>query len=107
MIKPYSNGQLPNLTVRTDTLKLIQNLPVQVDHLKRSGIGKVVMGLLNCREVGERQSALWGCQRCVGLIFLSARALHLLSLLLLYLLRVLCLVLCIGLNVPSLRVDSA
>ncbi|CAN0193561.1 unnamed protein product [Ectocarpus sp. 6 AP-2014] len=49
-LQPYSNGQLPNLTVRTDILKLIENLPVQVDHLKRSGIGKVVMGLLNCGE---------------------------------------------------------
>lgn len=28
-------------------------LPVQVDHLKRSGIGKVVMGLINCKEVGH------------------------------------------------------
>ncbi|CAM9707379.1 unnamed protein product [Ectocarpus fasciculatus] len=49
-LQPYSNGQLPNLTVRRDVLELIDKLPVQVDHLKRSGIGKVVMGLLNCRE---------------------------------------------------------
>lgn len=28
-------------------------LPVQVDHLKRSGIGKVVMGLINCKEVSH------------------------------------------------------
>lgn len=30
---------------------MVMMLPVQVDHLKRSGIGKVVMGLLNCKEV--------------------------------------------------------
>lgn len=33
-------------------LALMLMLPVQVDHLKRSGIGKVVMGLINCKEVG-------------------------------------------------------
>lgn len=50
--QPYSNKQLPNLTVRRAILELIRGLPVQIDHLKRSGIGKTVMGLLNCKEVG-------------------------------------------------------
>jgi len=49
--QPYANGQLPNLTIRTEMLALMLMLPVQVDHLKRSGIGKVVMGLLNSKEV--------------------------------------------------------
>lgn len=51
--QPYSNGQLPNLTIRKEMLALMLMLPVQVDHLKRSGIGKVVMGLINCKEVGH------------------------------------------------------
>ncbi|CAN0502138.1 unnamed protein product, partial [Scytosiphon promiscuus] len=49
--QPYSNGQLPNLTIRKEMLALVLMLPVQVDHLKRSGIGKVVMGLLNSKQV--------------------------------------------------------
>lgn len=49
--QPYSNGQLPNLTIRKEMLAIMLMLPVQVDHLKRSGIGKVVMGLLHCKEV--------------------------------------------------------
>lgn len=49
--QPYSNRQLPNLTVRRAILELIRGLPVQIDHLKRSGIGKTVMGLLNSKEV--------------------------------------------------------
>lgn len=49
--QPYANGQLPNLTIRTEMLALMLMLPVQVDHLKRSGIGKVVMGLINSKEV--------------------------------------------------------
>ncbi|CAM9206249.1 unnamed protein product [Hapterophycus canaliculatus] len=49
-LQPYSNGQLPNLTIRKEMLALVLMLPVQVDHLKRSGIGKVVMGLLNSKQ---------------------------------------------------------
>lgn len=64
--QPYANGQLPNLTVRKEMLALLLMLPVQVDHLKRSGIGRVVMGLLNSREVGST----WSYASC-----LSARVL--------------------------------
>ncbi len=52
VIQPYANGQLPNLTIRTEMLALMLMLPVQVDHLKRSQIGIVVMGLYNSKKVG-------------------------------------------------------
>lgn len=57
--QPYPNGQLPNLTIRKEMLAVVLMLPVQVDHLKRSGIGRVVMGLLKCKEVWHELSHVW------------------------------------------------
>uniref|UniRef100_A0A7R9YA66 TFIIS N-terminal domain-containing protein n=1 Tax=Pinguiococcus pyrenoidosus TaxID=172671 RepID=A0A7R9YA66_9STRA len=37
--------QLPNETVRTTLIQRLHDLPIEIDHLKRSGMGKVVMGL--------------------------------------------------------------
>lgn len=56
--QPYSNGQLPNLTIRSEMLTLVLGLPVQVDHLKRSGIGVIVMGLLKSQQVRACRSSL-------------------------------------------------
>ena len=50
-IEPMPDGSLPNITVRSAVLKLLQQLPIDIayggrkEQLKRSGLGKVVMFL--------------------------------------------------------------
>ncbi|ETW09542.1 hypothetical protein H310_00096 [Aphanomyces invadans] len=42
-IHPKENGELPNLGLRTKILDIVQRLPIDKEHLKRSGFGKVIM----------------------------------------------------------------
>jgi transcription factor SPN1 len=44
-IKPFPDNSLPSINVRTALYKVLAELPVDRDHLKESGMGKVVMGL--------------------------------------------------------------
>ena len=50
-IEPMPDGSLPNITVRSAVLKLLQQLPIDIadegrkEQLKKSGLGKVVMFL--------------------------------------------------------------
>ncbi|CAM9661520.1 unnamed protein product, partial [Discosporangium mesarthrocarpum] len=57
-LQPYPNGSLPNITVRKDMLAMVSLLPVQIDHLRRSGLGRVVMGLLNCKEETQENKTM-------------------------------------------------
>ncbi|ETV80206.1 hypothetical protein, variant 1 [Aphanomyces astaci] len=42
-IHPKESGELPNLGLRTKVLDIVQRLPIDKEHLKRSGFGKVIM----------------------------------------------------------------
>lgn len=46
-IEPRDKQTLPSLPIRTAVYDMLAKLPCQVDHLKRSGIGKTVMALLH------------------------------------------------------------
>lgn len=45
-IEPRDKATLPALTVRTAVYDMLRKLPCQLDHLRRSGIGKTVMALV-------------------------------------------------------------
>ncbi|TDH69293.1 hypothetical protein CCR75_005017 [Bremia lactucae] len=66
-IQPLENGALPNVGLRTKMLEMVSKMPVFKEHLKRSGLGKVVMLLMKhpqetrenkelCRSLVERWS---------------------------------------------------
>jgi transcription factor SPN1 len=44
-ISPLDDGTLPSHSVRKALYGALENLPVEVDHLKRSGLGKTIFGL--------------------------------------------------------------
>jgi transcription factor SPN1 len=44
-IEPRDDKSLPSLTVRQAVYDMLQRLPCQADHLKRSGIGKTIVVL--------------------------------------------------------------
>lgn len=44
-IEPRADKSLASLSVRSAVYKILLNLPCQIDHLKRCGIGKTVFGL--------------------------------------------------------------
>jgi transcription factor SPN1 len=45
-IEPRDKNTLPALAVRTAVYDMLRRLPCQLDHLRRSGIGKTIMALL-------------------------------------------------------------
>ncbi|KAL7693949.1 putative transcription factor IIS, TFIIS/LEDGF domain superfamily [Plasmopara halstedii] len=66
-IQPFEDGTLPNVGLRTKILDMVSKMPVFKEHLKRSGLGKVVMVLMKhpqetienkelCRSLVERWS---------------------------------------------------
>ncbi|RMX64570.1 hypothetical protein DD238_005539 [Peronospora effusa] len=66
-IQPLEDSTLPNVGVRTKMLEMVSKMPVFKEHLKRSGLGKVVMMLMKhpretienkelCRSLVERWS---------------------------------------------------
>ncbi|KAG7399694.1 hypothetical protein PHYBOEH_008201 [Phytophthora boehmeriae] len=66
-IQPLEDGTLPNVGLRTKMLDMVSKMPVFKEHLKRSGLGKVVMILMKhphetlenkelCRSLVERWS---------------------------------------------------
>ncbi|KAG6962408.1 hypothetical protein JG688_00008620 [Phytophthora aleatoria] len=66
-IQPLEDGALPNVGLRTKMLEMVSKMPVFKEHLKRSGLGKVVMVLMKhpqetpenkelCRSLVERWS---------------------------------------------------
>ncbi|ETI47791.1 hypothetical protein F441_08040 [Phytophthora nicotianae CJ01A1] len=66
-IQPLDDGTLPNVGLRTKMLEMVSKMPVFKEHLKRSGLGKVVMMLMKhpqetlenkelCRSLVERWS---------------------------------------------------
>ncbi|CAH0473554.1 unnamed protein product [Peronospora belbahrii] len=66
-IQPLEDSALPNVGLRTKMLEMISKMPVFKEHLKRSGLGKVVMLLMKhpqettenkelCRSLVERWS---------------------------------------------------
>ena len=44
-IEPKDKKTLPSLSVRTAIYEMLRKLPIQLDHLKRSGIGKVLVSI--------------------------------------------------------------
>lgn len=66
-IQPLEDGTLPNVGLRTKMLEMVSRMPVFKEHLKRSGLGKIVMLLMKhpqetnenkelCRSLVERWS---------------------------------------------------
>ncbi len=53
-IQPYRNGALPSVTVRSAIYSFLLTIPAQLDHLKRSGIGVVVLRLVNHPDETEQ-----------------------------------------------------
>lgn len=42
-LEPFPDGSLPNMNIREQLLGALLSLPIEKDHLKESGIGKIVM----------------------------------------------------------------
>ncbi|CAM9445311.1 unnamed protein product [Chrysoparadoxa australica] len=49
-LQPYPGGTLPNITLRKAMFAQLQALPIHVDHLKESGIGRVVLALYKHKD---------------------------------------------------------
>ena len=57
-LAPGADGTLPTLAVRSALLDAVKDLPAQPEHLKRSGLGKVVMRYArNKRETEQNRRA--------------------------------------------------
>jgi len=57
-VQPLPNGSLGNLTVRTQILECLQEMPILPHHLKTSGFGKCVMLLLRHPKETEGNKVL-------------------------------------------------
>lgn len=58
-LTPLDDGALASHTVRVAIYEVLMELPVEVDHLKRSGLGKLIMGLWHHpKETKENKAKL-------------------------------------------------
>lgn len=58
-MQPYADGSLPNMKVRKAMIDCLMKLPVEKEHLRRSGMGKVVIALMkHPQEVDSNRQTL-------------------------------------------------
>ncbi|PVZ98594.1 hypothetical protein BB558_005404 [Smittium angustum] len=53
-LEPLDNGSLPNIDIQSELLNAMMRLPIRTDHLRDSGIGKIVLFMSKCDRYPER-----------------------------------------------------
>ncbi|KAJ1935220.1 Transcription factor iws1, partial [Linderina pennispora] len=53
-LEPLDDGSLPALDIQNALLDILGKLPVRRDHLRESGIGKIIMFMSKCPRIPER-----------------------------------------------------
>ncbi|OLY80815.1 Transcription factor IWS1 [Smittium mucronatum] len=53
-LEPLDDGSLPNIDIQNALLLAMTRLPIQTDHLRDSGIGKIVLFMSKCSRYPER-----------------------------------------------------
>lgn len=57
-LEPLPDGSLPNFNIRRDILGILGKLPISSDHLRESGLGKVVMFLYKSPKETKENKAI-------------------------------------------------
>ncbi|KAJ1668572.1 Transcription factor iws1 [Coemansia sp. RSA 1813] len=52
-LEPLDDGSLPNLDVQNAMLDCLKRLPIRRDHLRESGIGKIILFMSRCPRISE------------------------------------------------------
>ncbi|KAJ2004019.1 Transcription factor iws1 [Coemansia thaxteri] len=53
-LEPLDDGSLPNLDIQNAMLDALNKLPIRRDHLRESGIGKIILFMSKCPRIPER-----------------------------------------------------
>ncbi|KAJ1729701.1 Transcription factor iws1 [Coemansia sp. Benny D160-2] len=62
-LEPLDDGSLPNLDVQNAMLEILKKLPIRRDHLRESGIGKIILFMSRCPRIPEQNRRT--CERFV------------------------------------------
>ncbi|KAJ2847900.1 Transcription factor iws1, partial [Coemansia erecta] len=62
-LEPLDDGSLPNLDVQNAMLECLKKLPIRRDHLRESGIGKIILFMSRCPRISERNRRI--CEQFV------------------------------------------
>ncbi|KAJ1724030.1 Transcription factor iws1 [Coemansia erecta] len=62
-LEPLDDGSLPSLDIQNAMLGALKKLPIRRDHLRESGIGKIVLFMSKCPRIPERNRRL--CEQFV------------------------------------------
>ncbi|KAJ2547699.1 Transcription factor iws1 [Coemansia sp. RSA 1933] len=52
-LEPLDDGSLPNLDVQNTMLECLKKLPIHREHLRESGIGKIILFMSRCPRISE------------------------------------------------------
>ncbi|KAI8326414.1 hypothetical protein GQ54DRAFT_239768, partial [Martensiomyces pterosporus] len=53
-LEPLDDGSLPSLDIQNALLDILKKLPIRRDHLRESGIGKIILFMSKCPRIPER-----------------------------------------------------
>ncbi|KAJ1644282.1 Transcription factor iws1 [Coemansia erecta] len=62
-LEPLDDGSLPSLDIQNAMLDVLKRLPIRRDHLRESGIGKIILFMSKCPRIPERNRRL--CEQFV------------------------------------------
>ncbi|KAJ2124916.1 Transcription factor iws1 [Coemansia sp. RSA 720] len=52
-LEPLDDGSLPSLDIQNAMLSILKRLPIRRDHLRESGIGKIILFMSKCARISE------------------------------------------------------
>ncbi|KAJ2549347.1 Transcription factor iws1 [Coemansia sp. RSA 1878] len=52
-LEPLDDGSLPSLDIQNAMLNILKRLPIRRDHLRESGIGKIILFMSKCARISE------------------------------------------------------
>ncbi|KAJ1678335.1 Transcription factor iws1 [Spiromyces aspiralis] len=53
-LEPFEDGALPSIDIQNTLLELMLKMPIQTDHLRSSGVGKVVLFMSKCPRLSVK-----------------------------------------------------
>ncbi|KAJ2787011.1 Transcription factor iws1 [Coemansia interrupta] len=62
-LEPLDDGSLPSLDIQNAMLGALKRLPIRRDHLRESGIGKIILFMSKCPQIPERNRRI--CEQFV------------------------------------------
>ncbi|KAJ2492715.1 Transcription factor iws1 [Coemansia sp. RSA 2050] len=62
-LEPLDDGSLPNLDIQNAMLESLGRLPIRRDHLRESGIGKIILFMSKCPRITEQNRRI--CEQFV------------------------------------------